>query len=146
MEHLGIGVDIKTYAEMMAEALAMIHWYGEIDANGIEFVLAPPRNGTGHGLSNILGDHTMWLLDFDCCGRMSMDEKGVDQAIAAFFGNDPYYPHPGQPLWKGFRDRYLQTSFNIISGDHDDQRTQLPEMFIEKVEEKQQKRNEQHFS
>jgi Zinc finger protein len=85
MEQSGICADIEKYAEMMAEALATIHWYGERDANDVEFVLAPPRNETQPKLSNILGDHTMWLLDFDCCRRMSMDEKGVDQAVAPFF-------------------------------------------------------------
>jgi hypothetical protein len=43
----------------MAEALAMIHWYGEMDANDVEFILTPPHNGTQHRLSNVLGDHTM---------------------------------------------------------------------------------------
>ncbi|KAI9761002.1 MAG: hypothetical protein M1840_002156 [Geoglossum simile] len=140
MEQLGIGADTNKYAETMAEALAMMHWYGEMDANDVEFVLAPPRNGTRYRLSNVLGDHTMWLLDFDCCRRMSMDEKGVDQAVTAFFRNDPFYPRPYQPLWKEFRDRYLQTSSEIISGDHGDKRKRLPEMFIEKTEEIQQKR------
>jgi Zinc finger protein len=48
-----------------------------------------------------------------------MDEKGIDQAVTAFFRNDPFYPRPYQPLWKEFRDQYLQTSSDIISGDHD---------------------------
>ncbi|KAI9869330.1 MAG: hypothetical protein M1813_000119 [Trichoglossum hirsutum] len=141
MEQLDIGVGIVTYAEMMAETLAIIHWYGEIDANDVEFVLAPPRCGTQSRLSNILGDHTMWLLDFDCCRRMSMDGKGVDQAVVAFFRNDPFYPRPGQTLWKDFRNRYLQVSSDITSGDHDERRTRLPKMFIERVEEAQRKRN-----
>ena len=145
MEQLDIGVDMKIYAKMMAEALAMIHWFGEIDANDVEFVLAPPRNGARPAVSNVLGEHTMWLLDFDCCRRMSMDEKGINQAVTAFFRNDPFYPRPGQPLWKGFQDRYLQVSLKIISGDQDDRRTQLPKMLIGKIEA-HQKLKEQRFS
>ncbi|KAH0556248.1 hypothetical protein GP486_005826 [Trichoglossum hirsutum] len=129
------------HVDQMAEALAMIHWYGETDANDVEFVLAPPRDSTQPRLSNVLGEHTMWLLDYDCCRRMTMDGKGVDQAVTAFFKNDPFYPRPGQPLWEGFRDRYLQTSSDIISSDHDVRRTLLPKMFIEKAEEVQRKRN-----
>ncbi|KAH0536254.1 hypothetical protein FGG08_006861 [Glutinoglossum americanum] len=141
MEDLGIGADITTCAEMMAETLAMIHWYGGLDANDVEFVLAPPRNGTQPRLSNALGGHTMWLLDFDCCRWMTMDAKGVDQAVTAFLRNDPFYPRPGQPLWEKFRDRYLQVSSNIVIIE-DKRRKPLPEMFIGRVEEAQWKRNE----
>ena len=28
----------------------------------------------------------MWLLDFDCCREMSMNEKGIDHDVAAFLG------------------------------------------------------------
>jgi hypothetical protein len=33
----------------------------------------------------------MWLLDFNRCHMISMDEKGVEQAVKAFFRNGPYY-------------------------------------------------------
>jgi hypothetical protein len=137
MEQLGIcAADIATYAEMMAETLAMMHWDGEIDANDIEFVLATPRpDSRSRPLSNILGDHTMWVLDFDCCRKMPMDEKGVDQAVAAFFKNDPFYPRPNQELWKVFRHWYLRTSSNIVRNDHNDRRSGLPELFIKKTED-----------
>jgi hypothetical protein len=131
MEQLGI--DVPIYAHMMAEALAMMHWHGEIDANDVEFVLAPPRESTGSMLSNILGDHAVWLLDFDCCRRMSMDEDGADRAVVAFFRNDPYLPRPGQSIWKNFRDKYLSTSF-MIGGCYHDGRTRLSNSFIEKAE------------
>lgn len=77
----------------------------------------------------------MWLLDFDCCRTMSMDEQGVDQSVSAFFRNDPYYPRPGQQLWKVFRDRFLQSSSELINDN-------LPDMFIEGVEEEQRRRVE----
>ncbi|EKV10734.1 hypothetical protein PDIG_24160 [Penicillium digitatum PHI26] len=27
---------------------------------------------------NALGDHSIWVLDFDLCRRMTMDSKGVE--------------------------------------------------------------------
>lgn len=41
-----LGLDAKAYAETMAEALAIMHWSAGIDANDVEFVLAPPRKNT----------------------------------------------------------------------------------------------------
>lgn len=136
MEQLDLNV--ASYAEIMADALAMMHWYGEIDANDVEFVLAPPRNST-HPTSSFLGEHTMWMLDFDCCRPMSMDDQGISQAATAFFRNDPFYPRPSadgssdQALWNVFRLRYLQTSSHILTDDA--QRLPLPKAFINKIEE-----------
>jgi hypothetical protein len=125
-----LGVNITLYAAMIADALAALHWYAAIDANDVEFVIAPPRLKPTRSLtSNVFGDHTLWLLDFDCCKDMSMDEKGVEQAVEAFFKNDPFYPRPGQPLWDLFRNQYLQTSTIILGG-----KSRLPGLFIEKVE------------
>ena len=86
----------------MAQALALMHWVGEVDGNDVEFVLAPSDNAT---MSNVLGDHSMWILDFDLCRNMSMDEDGVKQASIAFWRNDPFYPRPGKDpeLWNAFR-------------------------------------------
>lgn len=149
MEQLDLNV--ASYAETMADALAMMHWYGEIDANDVEFVLAPHPNPThpsspspspspNESTSSFLGEHSVWMLDFDCCRPMSMDEQGVKQAVTAFFRNDPFYPLPSaegsrdQALWEVFRLRYLQTSSNILVDDS--QRRLLPEAFIREVEEK----------
>src|SRR5436190_20106741 len=145
MELLGISSgDTEFYAKTMAEALAMMHWCGEIDANDVEFVLAPSSELSAPKcrsvISNVLGGHTMWLLDFDCCKTMSMDEKGVDQAVSAFFRNDPYYPRPGSSphLWEAFRQEYLETSSDIIGNrqvqDKDWRRT-LSRAFIEGIEQ-----------
>jgi hypothetical protein len=38
-----LGLDVKAYTETMAEALALMHWGARIDANDVEYVLAPPR-------------------------------------------------------------------------------------------------------
>lgn len=116
MEQLGLPIEI--YPESMAETLAMTHWCEEIDANDVEFVLAPPRCeslSSSQLSSRVLGEHVLWLLDFDCCRSMSMDQNGIDQAVTAFLRNDPFYLRPGthQRLWEMFRDRYLQVSSNI---------------------------------
>lgn len=59
-----LNLNVKSYAEIMAEALAMMHWYEEIDANDVEFVLAPPRNpvqtpSDDKSATSFLGEHTM---------------------------------------------------------------------------------------
>ena len=121
MEQLGIdSTDLLCYSEIMGETLAMMYWYGGIDANDVEFVLAPPRvdlsGYKSRTISNVLGDHVMWLLDFDCCNKISLDEKGVNKAVVAFLRNDPFYPHPNssQVLWQAFRGQYLQSSSNVL--------------------------------
>lgn len=147
MEELGISdTDMQLYAKIMAEALAMMHWYGEIDANDVEFVLAPSSSSSNPVITNVLGPHVMWILDFDCCRKMSMDERGIEQAVTAFLRNDPFYPRPGgrgysqqSPLWRAFRDRYLQTSSVIIRSSSQvqdtDERIRLPRLFIERIEQ-----------
>src|SRR6266480_2827473 len=74
MEELKL--DTRAYAEAMAEALAMMHWIAKIDANDVEFVLAPPRKGTQSFSSPSLGAHCLWILDFDCCHPITMDKDG----------------------------------------------------------------------
>ena len=113
------------YAETMAEALALMHWGAEIDANDVEFVLAPPRSKHTQSMafqSDYLGTHCMWILDFDCCRPMRMDAEGVEQACAAFFRNDPFYPRPGtgetadEELWVVFKQRFLKSSYRFLGG------------------------------
>jgi Zinc finger protein len=85
------------------------------------------------------------MLDFDRCKDMPMDKKGVEQAVVAFFRNDPYYPRPygqssrDQNLWVTFKNRYLKTSFELIG---DSPEKNLPTMFITEVEKEQRRRME----
>ncbi|OAK97722.1 hypothetical protein IQ06DRAFT_201606, partial [Phaeosphaeriaceae sp. SRC1lsM3a] len=118
-----LDLDVKRYAATMAETLALMHWGAGIDANDVEFVLAPPRNGNVLAptfQSEFLGSHCMWILDFDCCREMSMDEVGFKKACDAFFRNDPYYPRPGtgeaagEELWVVFKQRFLECSKRIM--------------------------------
>ncbi|KAF9733535.1 hypothetical protein PMIN01_07878 [Paraphaeosphaeria minitans] len=53
----------------MAEAFAMMHWGARIDANDVEFVLAPLRaaaSAPSFFQSDYLGPHSLWILDSDC--------------------------------------------------------------------------------
>lgn len=140
----GLGLEVKLYATAMADALALMHWGAEVDANDVEFVLAPPRT-TESGRrpafeSDYLGTHSMWILDFDCCGSLSMDDTGVEQACKAFFKNDPFYPRPGSGrvaddgLWEIFKHRFMSTSRVILEqkGMVD---VSLAEKLVQRIEE-----------
>lgn len=154
MEELQL--ETEAYAMDMADALAVLHWIAKIDADDVEFVLggAPrnlgvrvpddeelsrmPPNSTTFGPVNFQRRAVhLWLLDFNRCQKMSMDETGVDAGIKAFFKNDPYYPRPlgesakDQKLWEVFRDRYLTTSEKFDG-------LELAKMFIKKVVETRQ--------
>ncbi|KAF2867794.1 zinc finger protein-domain-containing protein [Massariosphaeria phaeospora] len=86
----------------------------------------------------------MWLLDFDCCRYMSMDEAGIEQACAAFFRNDPYYPRPcgadaaDRILWVEFKERFLTASRAILLEKRNvyEVDASLPERLMSKIEEK----------
>jgi hypothetical protein len=140
MEGFG-DLDMAGYARAMAEGLAMMHWLAKVDANDVEFVVAPPRPGDlaeATFASTTLEQHALWILDFDCCNPMAMDDTGVDQAVAAFFRNDPYYPRPGsenthdQEMWKIFRARCLETSIEMVRDD--DGLAHLPSQLMDKIE------------
>ncbi|CAK96308.1 zinc finger protein [Aspergillus niger CBS 101883] len=142
MEDIGISIEnMQKYARMMGEALATLHWLGEMDGNDIEFVLAPlpfdEQQPNTDLITDVLGQHTMWMLDFDLCQPMPMSDDGVQQAVTAFWRNDPFYPRPQRELWDVFREQYLITSETIISGYNQvdiDQRLSLARRFIELIE------------
>ncbi|KAI4114211.1 MAG: hypothetical protein LQ345_004975 [Seirophora villosa] len=141
-------LDGALYARVMAKTLASLYWIAHMDANDVEFVLAPPRHnqtdtesaGAHTMQSSILGDHCVWLLDFDCCRAMSQDEAGVQQAVAAFYRNDPFYPRPGrtddrdQRLWEEFKDQFLTSSAAIL--DPESPEARLPGYWIALVEQR----------
>ena len=136
-----LSLDTKAYAQTMAEALALMHWVAGIDAGDVEFVLAPARNDNS-GLEPVfenrfLGMHAMWILDFDCCQPISLDETGVEQACTAFFKNDPFCPRPGsdetadEELWGVFKTRFLSTSRGILGAED----VWLAERLVRRIEE-----------
>lgn len=142
MEELGIPFDsLELYARAMAETLAVMHWGAQIDGNDIEFVLASPSPAPSRGSivrsENVLGTHVMWVLDFDLCREMPMDEDGVQQAVTSFYKNDPFCPRPRSSLllWKVFREQYLLSSVEIIvDTPNKDKRAFLSGKFIDTIE------------
>ena len=111
----------------MAQALALLHWVVGIDADDVEWVLAPPRKEDGKWSNcNALGKHRLWIIDFDRCQNISMDEEGVGMAVGSFWRNDPYYPRPGegnstqQSLWNEFKDSFLKTSDKVLKKENSD--------------------------
>ncbi|KAK0379420.1 hypothetical protein CLIM01_03208 [Colletotrichum limetticola] len=157
-----LGVDPQQYVQPMAEALAVMHWAAQIDGADVEFVLgsSPERRISAQTLDSIdlEGDIiTTWnmdeskssginflrrsvsifLLDFNQCRRMPPTPKGIDDAVKAFWENDPYYPRPGYKegsqewmLWEQFKGHYLVKSYKIL----DDSAT-MPAEFLRRVEE-----------
>jgi len=164
MEELQL--DVSLFASTMASTLAVLHWGVNVDGDDIEFVLgsAPttvfhqvpdseelkklPANtdtmGARLGTNSHLRSIFMWVLDFNQCHELSMDENGVKQAVKAFLKNDPYYPRPladnsrDQQLWKTFQERYIHASELILGKDG----TALPLLFIELLVKEMQSRLE----
>lgn len=148
-----LGLPAEEYAIAMADALAFLHWAAKVDANDVEFVLArprPPRQsgaaldsrpsiGSREFTSDVaFGQHAMWILDFDCCRELSMDESGIEQAAKSFWRNDPYYPRPGsssaqdQELWDVFKIRFLHAS-GLILKEEDEAVRQLPRSLVARI-------------
>ncbi|MCJ1406876.1 hypothetical protein MMC19_000946 [Ptychographa xylographoides] len=150
----------ESHAQAMAIALAAMHWDGKIDACDVEFVLGSardqqflnveeidrlaPRTSTSTLLDVKKSSVDLWLLDFNQCKGIAMDASGVEQAIAAFWQNDPYYPRPrprgdpDRPLWEIFRSKYLEQSgksSNVVALEN-----KLPERFIEEIEREARRR------
>lgn len=152
MESLGVTtIEIHQYARVMAETLAIMHWICEVDGNDVEFVLASPSENGLKMKSAIFGEHSIWVLDFDLCRRMTIDPPGVVQAAAAFWRNDPYYPRPDKDssLWSVFRQRYIQVSEACEGQLQAAERSILSRHFIDLVEQEGKKRKEkgnQNFS
>ena len=150
-----LGLDTTQYAFVMAEALAVMHWEAKIDAADVEFVLggrpclthvplpsyaqllastdrSVKSSGPGSEVTHI------WLLDFNQCQSIQMNELGVDQAVKRFFDNDPYYPRPAASfnrvdteLWEAFESQYRKVSQEIVG----DGENTLPGLFIDKVKQ-----------
>lgn len=149
-------------AGCMAGALAAMHWQAKVDARDVEFVLgsAPtyplakpltsvelanmePNTYTEtrvfRGLSFMQRTTHLWVLDFNQCQPISMDEAGVSQAVEAYMINDPYYPRPpveddgghDSRLWSTFAIRYIRISDRILRKNPE--LRSLPRLFIRKV-------------
>ena len=139
-----LNLDGNLYARIMGNTLAQLFWLAHIDANDLEFVLAPPPSDSAVQTtiieSKILGKYVVWILDFDCCKHMPMDETGVKQAVDAFYKNDSFYPRPNRDhvndrsLWTEFREYFFPTSKAILN---DKPESQLPLLWVNLVEQRQ---------
>ncbi|PVH77401.1 hypothetical protein DL98DRAFT_550626 [Cadophora sp. DSE1049] len=134
-----LGLDVATFATTMANALAILHWQVKIDAADVEFVLgsapteshvrAPshaelkkmdPDSSTyviGGGLTFHQRVVHLWLLDFNQCKEIEMNDMGVAAAVEAFALNDRYYPRPSvdKNLWRVFfRDLPKKFIKNVV--------------------------------
>ncbi|EIT79180.1 hypothetical protein AO1008_10272 [Aspergillus oryzae 100-8] len=146
----------------MADALAIMHWHTRIDAMDIEFVLGStpfdhnsvrrppplqdivrltPGTSTFERTTNTVPNFrkrivSLWMLDFDACGPITMNTAGVNRATKAFIENDPYCPRPhmedaySEQLWCLFSRRYLETGRKITAGSPSQS---LPQQFIQGV-------------
>lgn len=67
-------------------------------------------------------DMLVWMLDFDYVQSMTIDSTGVQQAVDAFYRNDPYFPRTWTNeyttedgrVWDVFREAFLTESDNIL--------------------------------
>ncbi|KAH7248008.1 zinc finger protein-domain-containing protein [Fusarium solani] len=138
-----LGMPIEPYAKAMAEGLAFLLWVARVDANDVEFVLACPRPSNSESSkfeADILGPHSMWIIDFDCCNPLPMDEEGVEIAARCFWRNDPFYPRPGssnaadERLWGIFREQFLAVSERMLEDELSCVR-ELPVRLMDKIME-----------
>ncbi len=156
MEQLKL--DTPYYARLMAQALAIIHWRANLDANDVEFVFgnsplvnAPPTPkelrtmNKDEAATTFISDFhhrtvSVWLLDFNLCQPFNKTADGLKQLVDGFYWNDPYYPRPtsdasnDKHLWSVFAKQYLQVSAKFV--EHG-----MPEAFIKAVEERGKKRS-----
>lgn len=156
-----IGLDAQDLAFALADALAVLHWHTQIDAMDVEFVLgsSPQEDqrvrriipleklmtskiptSTFEYVTNSNANFSkrvtsLWLLDFDACSDITMDQTGVDMACKAFIETEAYYPRPHNPdpfaqqLWKDFGNRYLTTAGKIVHEGY----KELPVQFLRAV-------------
>lgn len=146
------------FAELMAQALAILHWRAGLDANDVEFVFgsSPQVNElpTAEDISTVDKDSaatlfrsdfqhrtiSVWLLDFNMCQTFNKDPAGLKKLVDAFYWNDPYYPRPtsknskDRELWKIFANHYLEVSAELVSHD-------MPKRFISAVQEQGKRRS-----
>jgi hypothetical protein len=114
-------LDSGEFATCIAEALAIMHWACQLDANDVEFVLgsAPDYVAEPHliqqenlspsmvanlkpntstwdaALKNFHKKTThIWMLDFNRCATFAPTQEGLKQLVHSFFRNDPYFPRP----------------------------------------------------
>jgi hypothetical protein len=168
---LEIGANVQEFAVSIAGALAALHWKACVDARDVEFVLGSsptltrsiidisatplenitPETYVGPSELDVNDWHRrevrLWLLDFNLCSQIPMDEAGVAMAAEAWRLNDPYFPRPFQDspvcreLWNVFVSRYIDVADLIL--EKSPHLRELPRKFIKSVMDIEKKRIEQ---
>jgi hypothetical protein len=109
----------------MAEALAILHWKVRTNGADVELVLGAPRHDSNSrpdedNETTPLGEHALWMLDFDCSRPIEADESGLESIARAFWRNDPYYPQPDstclrdRELWDVFAAEYKRVGREVV--------------------------------
>lgn len=147
-------------AVAIAEGLSALHWRARCNAQDVEFVIRTSRIPEyGHQARRTVN---VWLLGFNLCTPITMDEKGCVEAAKASWVNDPYYPRlwtkvqpfhsleksvlriaitlteiysahaEDEALWVRFPNAYLESSATLFKQTREDYLLELPSIFIEK--------------
>lgn len=143
---LKLGLDVNKITEVLARTLAHCYWRAHVDANDVEFVLAPATHPISADTPNftIAGTElVIWMLDFDCVRPMSQDIEGLQQAVKAFYQNDSYFLRPhfhghtddDMELWARFKGEFLDETIDIFDEQGDDSGTDRGCLIIELAEE-----------
>lgn len=139
MEELDL--DMDKYACDLADALAVLYFVARVDANDVEFVLAPLMSDEQPGRqsyeTNALGKHSLWMLDFDCCNDIDWEKDGIEKAVHAFSIMTLTIHDLNKAtlvtgaIGKNFRERFLRTSSRFVAGSS---LSETPSLFIEHLE------------
>lgn len=165
-------LDLPEMMNSLAHAMAVVHWHTRIDANDIEFVLGSSpmveqkvrgrmdletlNTYTGptssyEKMTHSRADFTkrmtsLWMVDFDDCTDISMDDHGVAKAVKAFLETNHYCPRPNtgdefiQKAWAQFGRMYLEWSDKVLEKTNSSHLKGLPEKFLVGVFEQSTKR------
>ncbi|KAL2878469.1 hypothetical protein SGCOL_006179 [Colletotrichum sp. CLE4] len=165
----GLGMKPADLYLGMAHALAVLHWVAKIDGNDVEFVIgsspvAEQAVRTDYHLADILDLKPMtstyelpthsppdfgrrvtslWMIDFEDCHDITMNDADIDKAVKAFIETNHYCPRPNsgdgyiEAMWKDFSEMYLSFSNSIINKlNKKNELGHLPNKFIERLEAK----------
>ncbi len=124
-----------------------------MDADDVEFVLGSAPTEVSLTVQEIsqlspnTADETVlnfkkravhhFLLDFNNCAPITMNEEGMIKAKQSFYNNDPYFPRPKIPgtedadLWDIFTGSYLKQA--EISANLEAKNSKLPQRFIDLI-------------
>jgi hypothetical protein len=122
------GLDTSAIVRVLATALAHCYWRGHVDANDVEFVLAPATppaqvSTPTFRIGGIAQELAVWMLDYDCVREMPQSIEGIQQAVTVFYRNDSYFPRPhfsghteaDVRMWETFKAFFLAGSKEILN-------------------------------